>query len=1636
MTGFFDQSVKDFSSKAFFDLNTEQFQTVNNSASMSAPVNRLGMAAGKALTAVGAALQPFLAIGDVTRGIIGTVKGVPNAGSRAAAQAVSHFTWGLPESKAWNAVFPGLTGAREQGVTGLELLKGTKYEKDATAGLIVEVLADPSILLLGAGAAAKGGATAGRLASLEKLAQTPAGAAKIKSVLAAANNRGTQLLRAADEVTGVPAATRAVAASPVGQGVKAMASRAADVTLPGNNPVSNAIRREGGGTLGDAFLTPDGKQAIYTPEQLARDEFRTGARLAREETAQGIRTAALPDAKTVEALTTGLSKADQAEVIRLTGVFTTTTDPKIAQEALRKLTVISTRTGKNLEQPFVAAVKATDRVGQEVTGKALAAEGLPVVLNPEVTKAIQEAQTGADLVQQVGKYVTPEGRPRGILMTQYVGRDNPSAVVQALKEAPPTPARAAVDAPQVERTLTASVSDLPPAPPKPLEPVEVTPQGQAPMNPPTMAERLTQSPVMETPAWVQGAARQPVTEAKSPAAVLEELFTGKVDAPALPAPRMDVSPVDAPPVNVARPVEATPAGAPPSSTDYTPAPRTPAAVLDELLSPPAPRAASDLTPTVRVEDAPTVQVDTPPTPRPVEPAPAADPAPAPAAQAAPSVVAKTPQQVLSDLLNPQGTDVVTALPHPVMATTAPDVARDVALPAAAPERTVTRAVPTTYRTVEVDANALDWGSLPDDSARRAVLNSIEGAGNARFIPDASGATRLDRPNLTVPLDHPVISRYFGNDELMAAQRQGTDLGERTITRREQVPDWFNPREGTSLDYQRAAREAALGEANAAAFPNDLPTLTARQELREDYAWTTGDAYASFERQVKPDRLDTLQAGNNYAARVAALTGTPPTPGAVFQYRLALARYRQAVKLRTIHMGDVSSHLDDFFKANPEATLLEGAASAARAFDLGREGLKHIQTVLRQRESGFMRELSSLEKMEFGQYLISRDAVSRGQPGDLLVNRLTRNPRQVSQEFEQVFAQDVNALKLLDEQVRTRTAAIVRAQAFRQYRDYLTETGQLITQKKLAELRRVPPHRLTPDQLEMRANAAGATNTPGKPAGWRIVDRNIEGYFQKGDVVPWWAYHDLFGAHLIDDAATSAAILNRGGVDFFNRFWRTMNAQMLGSPSSIINDQVGQFLQMGLWGVTPDAVIEGMIRRASATPEQIAAMRGSGIQSAKLEANLGSDIESIRRAAQRLEGDTDLSRMERVLDSFLRFRERGTGIDRTAMTGAAGVAADAAHLGSGYAFQLRSKLSDIQRESLYFHRIAVGDTPTQAAKFANDTLMDMRLVPAYAKVIGKYVPFFNWIAMSGPRSIVTVLRRPAVNSAFQRIGPLGDRLTEDGKNEARRLLARDRGYWNLGATERDGTRVYIDPRSWDPTNTIPQLLDWRGTQIGPFGLPWYANLVVAIGWGEDRYGTNVYNKILNGAQGGFREAYALNPAATLKTAAQTLAAQFSPSYAPGSSRAKAFVNSVIETAKLDEDGSRDIAIARTLTGTAAGRAFLLYMQKGNFAAIDQDLAGQRESPYVNGAPSVARAVGSFILPLRGVNADQNVQGDALRTLSVGQLELQNWVAAQRKRLQELESGGATPERLREVEDSIQQEYDRKLAKLDLIDQMTR
>lgn len=1799
----------------------------------------------KGLNAVGAALQPFMALSDVVKGIGLDVQsdvraGKPNTtqagGNRGIAAALGHLTYGLSER------LPGLAGSRANGVSGAELLKGTQWEGNPKAALAVELLSDPSLVFTGAGIGVKGAALLPKLAQLEKLAKTAEGQAMIRGALQAADKTGSSLLRLGDEATGLPAVTRVVAATPAAKATKAALSKLADTTLP--KPLQSAL---GVRTYGDAFFTPDMKTAVYTPLQLGRDEFRDSTRLATNEIGRDLTTKITQEGQVIQNLTKGLKAADATEVNRLLGVFTTATKPEIAAEALRKLTVLSQRVGKDLEPAFVKAVQAVDRTGQVHLGPALQAQGLPEILDPAVTKAIQDAQTGADLLPHVGGYKDEFGRPRAISMTQYVGRSAPDAVIPKIAAEDPSPASVTLDPPKLAATVDTAAPTVP-VPPRPLEPVGIAPRGAPPLNPAGRAEVITSTPVSVTTDAARAATAAPPVQVRSPSEVMDELF-GSGAARATPdvaaPPRAAAPDAPAPPVNTIRsPAEVMDQvvqGGPPASGVNSPADlgqlgNVGAGMADSMhdmlygkytagdttelgkpsniligaqqlktlgtdltreqwpdfanrfyqeltatsgapdradrlrqfltdYEPPAPRAASvnpaeredgitSLTgdegmtlyhgsgnPALTADDiqivrtsgqlqgkrgrvyggfyttsaadahqaesyaalrggTPTVyQVQVPAgvkvltktddvtrlgekyitelrdqgygmvigedargrteyvvidknaigslTARGAQATSGA----APAARLATDFPGsgKTPAEVMADLIAPKPNTLMeqAITPDGGFTPTSTAAQRAAALPpTAAPERLVTKAVPTTYRTAEVDSSALDWGTLPDANARREVANVLgDGAG---FERTATGWT-INKPYLTVPLDHPVIGRYFDNASIEQARTAGSAYGELSVVRREQVPDWYDPKSPLPMDAQRSQRAAEQAANVDAAVPNSYRQLMANLEVTDEAAlnrWITGDAYASWERMALPQTsMDRLRVANDFSQRVTALLGRPATPGELFAYRMRLARVQQAERLRNLSGADVADHLKTFYSQNPEATLYEGVLSAAKTFGTGYAGAKHLQALLRQAESGFERQMSKLERLEFAQYIKRLDGKQAAGGGGSLISRLIRNPQEVSREFLQVFPLETNALKTLSEQARTRTAAVLESETLRQYHGYLKRTGQHLTERDLISLRRRPKDQLTPQELELRESIARASEQGGIPAGWKVMDRNY-GPFAKGDAVPWWAYHDLFGASSIEDAAVKSRILQRGQGGFwenYDRFNATINANLLSSLSSIVNDQIGQLHQMIVWGVTPDQIINGIIQRAAASASTegraaLKAMRDSGIASAKLESNLGRDVNQLRQLAIRLDTDTDMTRMQRVIDGVLRFREYGTGVNRGALSHpAAKVAADVTHLGSAYLFQIRSAMSDLQRESLYFHYLSEGQKPAEAARSANTVLMDMRLAPAYAKVTSRFWAFFRWTAMSGPRSIVAVMRHPGMTYALEQTPRLSDIPNEDGKNDVRRILARDPGYVNLGLTERSGARVYLDPRAWDSENTIPQLLDWSGTKLGAVSPPWFVNWITSVGWGIDRTGQPVYKDALDGAAGTFADAMAVDPKSALVTAAKTTFNVFRPSFAPGSARAQALAASIIETAQLPDDGSRDITIAKTLMGTEWGRATIRYMQQGEPGIIaGLPMTGNRQSPYSLPPASMARSALNFVVPIRAVNADQNVQGDAQAKVMTTKLQFTNWLSGERKRLAQMEAAGATQDQLDEETTRIEEEAMRRGARLEWLDEITR
>ena len=1780
------------------------------------------------MSVIGAALQPLLAPSDIIKGVASDVKSDINSGTFNSTQAggnsgmaaaVSHLTFGLAER------LPGLAGARANGVTGADLLKGTKYEGNATGALMVELLTDPSLVLGGAGLALKGAGMAGKYASLARFAQTANGANVMRDIASVANRAGGRLLQASDAATGIPGVIKAagvplpkvgglvakvlpevgadIAAGGVAGGMAGGLSRLADKTLPTGFQRALGVR-----TIGDAFYTPDVKAASFTPAQKARDAFRDTTRLNVDDLATAVTRSAVDDAlnNVAKPLTQGLKTADAAEVTRLYGVLGTTTDPAIAAEVFNKVRALGTTLGRDLETPMVQAYKATARIDQQALGANLAARNLPAVIDPAVNKAIQAAQSGDDLLPHIGAIKSADGRPRGVLMTQYQGRGNLDQTIGKLEAAPQVPASTTIDAPKVAGTLDNAAAALPEIPPAPMAPVGVRPAAAPPSNPAETLDRILSEPgvaktaVRET---VPPAPAAPPAPMRGPAEVLDELSGGKVATRAAPEPLNVANPEPADlfsgakntaPITSDLPLggKATPA---PRATEPVPADQLQAWYGEEagkvlaratpedlaalktyagadfratntLLRDPAGFEAAGYTAATRASAEQTIkgldealsrytiqqpltvyrgiggdyglelyraakageltdarlvdnsfastsisrqtadefgknvvlQIDVPAgargmplhrmaaageqellfsrgtqyqvtgveqqgkqvviqarmQPPELNTAGAGTPPlagktrylPADAAERPPQVRlldagaalgGKTPAEVLDAVLNPVRPQAGYAAPADLARTPQAEL-KTVSNVVTPPEQLVNKAIPTTYRTVSIDPSALDWGSLPDLAARRAVANVLGG----ELTRTATGGFKYSRDLAEVPLSHPVISTYFDDATLEGARFPGSGYGERTISR-QQVPDWYDPK-GAPLDVQRGERAASLNGAPV----NDLAQMErTANELNTGQMdeYIVGNAYVESLRAGKPlAPTDLPRATNDYSQRVIALNGRPATPAELFQYRQQLARYNQQARLRTVTGDDVTTHLTDYFARYPEGTLFDAVNSAAKQFGLGRGGAMHLQDVLRTEESGFVRQMSSQEQAQFAQYLKAGQRSSV--PGGTVTSRMLRNPEAVSSQFRQVFAQEIDGLKLLDEQIQRGVGAITQAEQQLRYHEYLTQTGQHFTARQITALNARPAHLLTPEEKALQTRLSYATEESGKTAGWKLMDREY-GPFKVGDAVPWWAYHDIFHASSVADAAVSAAITNNGGLRVWDRSFAALNATRLSSPSSIITDQVGQLMQMVMYGVTPDEILNGMIQRAIAKPGALDAMRESGgIASAKLESNLGVDGAQLQALARKLAGDTDLTRMQRVVDSVLRYNEFGTGVDRAALSNpAARVASDVTHFGSAKLFQVRSAMSDLQRESLYFHYLSTGMTPKAAGAAANEVLLDMRLAPAYARVVSKWWPFFRWIAMSGPRSIVNVLRKPSITYAWNRSVSLSDTATEDGRNDARRTLTRPTGmlfgtagneWLNVGAQERDGSRVYLNATNWSPNNTIPQLLDLSGTKLGVVTLPDFITIPQAIITGTDRNGQPVYRQALDGKPGGFSVAEANDPGTATREAAMYLLQQFQPSYAPGSTRARQWADSVVQTAKLPADGSKDISIAQTIMAVPGGRAMLNYLQHGPAAWGMMGLDGNRGSKYSSPPSSLAVSSLKYLLPLQTVQVDQHQQGTAAAALNIGLLDIQNWKGGEVKRLQQMQAGGASPQVMQAERQQAARELQRRQQRLNATNLVTK
>lgn len=904
----------------------------------------------KALGNVVIALPTLFAISDVVKGVASDVKddvtsGRPfthtAGGNTGMAAAAAHLTYGLSE------YLPGMTGAREHGVTGLNLLKGTPYEGNAKAALVVELLSDPTIVLTGAGLVAKAGSMSVKVAQgagfLDRMASTAEGANFLRNVVQTADRAGTKLIRAGDALTGVPAVARAVAGSGFGQAVDKAVGDLGQTTLPTWWQDKLGVR-----TVGDAFYHPDVKAATYTPPQQQVQSFRDGQKIAQGNASNAIVAPAQKDIKTVAALTKGLKPADSNEVLRLFTVSTTATDPAIMAEALRKINVIGARVGKDLEAPYVAAVKAANSIRQDNLGNKLADLHLPAVTDPVVNKAYQQATTGQDIVDLTGKYQTQDGRPVGIIPTQYKGRGEVDKVIADLSAAPPAPANVRIDAPKLTLSLNDAASTVP-VPARPLPPVGRAADGAPPINPAETATKVTDTLVNVSPPAAR-ALTTPPTTVRSPAEVIDELY-GSGAAKDLPSVRSPIDPVnvapprvtgEAPPLPVA-PIRAAEGVPTPAPTSAVVAPRPAEAVprVSEVDTPtpdPAINSAADLgtvggkmasgfsdsmydmlhgkylvgdttelnrpsniligaqqlkaagtaltreqfpdfaqqfiqklTATSGAPDRQTqlqqfLKEYTPPEVRDAPPESVVTPGPGstPSLGASPSLAAsaqpagpagllnqmleqgalnlpvtssKTLAEIIMELASPSRTDPIIT-PQAAITRTAQSDLKPAALVTPSQERLVTKAVPTTYRTVQVDSSAIDWASLPDAAARREVSNTI-GNGfalklgqDSRWVPN--------KATVTLPLDHPVVSRYLPNDAIEGARFGGSSgYGELTQNVKAQVPNWYNPKDPAPLDAQRAAHEAEVTGQAQVAYPTTTPGSCGTWKLSSRTHWTAG-----------------------------------------------------------------------------------------------------------------------------------------------------------------------------------------------------------------------------------------------------------------------------------------------------------------------------------------------------------------------------------------------------------------------------------------------------------------------------------------------------------------------------------------------------------------------------------------------------------------------------------------------------------------------------------------------------------------------------------------------------------------------------------------------------------------------------
>lgn len=165
-------------------------------------------------------------------------------------------------------------------------------------------------------------------------------------------------------------------------------------------------------------------------------------------------------------------------------------------------------------------------------------------------------------------------------------------------------------------------------------------------------------------------------------------------------------------------------------------------------------------------------------------------------------------------------------------------------PVADANRPVWREVPR-----EVEVGTFDRGNLDLGNLGQSEITSLRNVLGWEAVKKVDGKWRVvGGVSDSFPVGHPVIERLFGD-----LRADATNIRVEPGAYREQVPNFYNPREGNPLEVQRAYSEQELAETGGALYIHT-------RDLDGFMAGATDAEVAAFERAT--ERLPMRERGND------------------------------------------------------------------------------------------------------------------------------------------------------------------------------------------------------------------------------------------------------------------------------------------------------------------------------------------------------------------------------------------------------------------------------------------------------------------------------------------------------------------------------------------------------------------------------------------------------------------------------------------------------------------------------------------------------------------------------------------------------------------------------------------------------